>query len=136
MSTTSASDIALEAGLDPDNDYRCCPSHCCVRHGCKYGHWGGCPVVTGKDPGVRCEACDDADVEAISRLEAVIATVRSTMSIAAPSEAPADYDNHEAVVWSLGYLGGQADLVFNLERRLGQLKAALPSYLEGGLCGR
>ena len=47
---------------DEDEDherYRCCQSHCCVTHGCKYSH-KGCPVETGKvvqdHP---CEACGE-----------------------------------------------------------------------------
>jgi hypothetical protein len=31
------------------NNRICCPSHCCVYHGCKYGY-EDCPVVTGAVP--------------------------------------------------------------------------------------
>lgn len=37
--------------------HTCCPSHCCARHGCKYGY-EDCPVCLGLDPGIRCESCD------------------------------------------------------------------------------
>lgn len=35
----------------------CCPSHCCIEHGCKYGY-DDCPVVLGiiKQEGL-CEQC-------------------------------------------------------------------------------
>lgn len=30
--------------VESQNNYACCPSHCCVIHGCKYGY-DRCPVV-------------------------------------------------------------------------------------------
>lgn len=33
-----------------------CASHCCVKHGCKYG-FPDCPVVAGKLPSNDCEEC-------------------------------------------------------------------------------
>jgi hypothetical protein len=42
-----------------EHNHKCCPSHCCKRHGCKYGH-DCCPVACGviaqEHP---CEACGD-----------------------------------------------------------------------------
>lgn len=40
-----------------DENYACCPSHCCDKHGCKYG-MRGCPVVKGtKKQLYPCETC-------------------------------------------------------------------------------
>lgn len=42
-----------------NNNHNCCSTHCCIRHGCKYGH-EDCPVVLGKIEQVYiCEMCDD-----------------------------------------------------------------------------
>jgi len=49
------------------SDNKCCPSHCCSRHGCKYGH-EDCPVELGIEPGIICESCD---YEHLERLEAI-----------------------------------------------------------------
>jgi hypothetical protein len=55
----------LAAGEVPEKQfYRSCPSHCCVRHGCKYAY-KGCPVKTGQvTQDHPCEQCtyeiDDA----------------------------------------------------------------------------
>lgn len=40
-----------------DRTFICCPSHCCLEHGCKYGY-EDCPVATGKvkQQGL-CENC-------------------------------------------------------------------------------
>ena len=47
-------------------------AHCCVRHGCKYGD-EDCPVVLGKETGVKCEYCEmdthDTDKQLIISLE-------------------------------------------------------------------
>jgi hypothetical protein len=43
-------------------EHLCCPSHCCSKHGCKYGY-EDCPVVLGLDPGITCESCDYDDFE-------------------------------------------------------------------------
>ena len=37
-------------------------SHCCPRHGCKYGD-EDCPVEVGTRAGVPCESCCDLDEE-------------------------------------------------------------------------
>lgn len=37
-------------------------SHCCVKHGCKYGN-KDCPVVLEKEPGIICESCDEDALE-------------------------------------------------------------------------
>lgn len=42
----------------------CCASHCCVKHGCKYGH-DDCPVVLGEEE--QEHPCEDCDVD---RMEA------------------------------------------------------------------
>lgn len=40
-----------------DENYACCPSHCCDRHGCKYG-MRGCPVVNKTEKQLYpCETC-------------------------------------------------------------------------------
>lgn len=41
-----------------DDKYKCCPSHCCQVHGCKYG-FPGCPVATKQIIGSTgsCEQC-------------------------------------------------------------------------------
>jgi len=52
-----------------DIDRRCCPSHCCKRHGCKYGYdhpefndGVPCPVVAGTiEQEYRCESCPPVD---------------------------------------------------------------------------
>lgn len=49
-------------------------AHCCKVHGCKYGAdvlGGGCPVVDGKEPGIRCESCEaePAHVDIACRLD-------------------------------------------------------------------
>lgn len=33
-------------------------SHCCPKHGCKYGD-DDCPVELKKEPGIQCEYCDE-----------------------------------------------------------------------------
>ena len=38
--------------------FRCCPSHCCRIHGCKYAH-SNCPVKTGHI--VQEYLCEDCD---------------------------------------------------------------------------
>ncbi len=61
--------------MQPDSNYRSCPTHCCPIHGCKYGH-SGCPVVSGEfvpEPNERwpnngCELCE-ADRESIEYLK-------------------------------------------------------------------
>lgn len=46
--------------MTPEHDereYRSCQSHCCVRHGCKYGH-DNCPVSKGRvTQDHPCERC-------------------------------------------------------------------------------
>ena len=47
------------AGVAPLDPHRSCASHCCKRHGCKYGE-PGCPVVAGTvEQMYPCEACDE-----------------------------------------------------------------------------
>lgn len=42
-----------------DTDHRACSTHCCVYHGCKYGH-ADCPVCSAEIVQVYpCEDCDD-----------------------------------------------------------------------------
>lgn len=38
--------------------HKSCPTHCCVVHGCKYGH-KDCPVVLGEVSGIEGRACED-----------------------------------------------------------------------------
>lgn len=55
-------------------------AHCCKVHGCKYGHdsmfGDGCPVVDGKEEGVRCEACDWEEAEFNEMKEKIKEVVR------------------------------------------------------------
>lgn len=37
-------------------------SHCCPKHGCKYGD-SDCPVELGREPGLSCEYCDELAAE-------------------------------------------------------------------------
>jgi hypothetical protein len=40
-----------------DRVYNCCPTHCCIEHGCKYGY-EGCPVANGiVKQAYPCESC-------------------------------------------------------------------------------
>lgn len=42
-----------------ENKYKACETHCCIIHGCKYGH-KNCPVVLGKiKQKYMCEYCSD-----------------------------------------------------------------------------
>ena len=54
--------------------YRCCQSHCCALHGCKYGH-AGCPVENGEVVQDHlCEQCSwvlEEGPEMVKALEAV-----------------------------------------------------------------
>jgi hypothetical protein len=34
----------------------CCTTHCCIKHGCKYGY-DDCPVMLGLCPSNSCEEC-------------------------------------------------------------------------------
>lgn len=45
----------------PEKEYKSCPSHCCARHGCKYGY-EECPVETEKvEQDGPCEFCLSID---------------------------------------------------------------------------
>jgi len=48
-------------------------THCCVLHGCKYGHDDdGCPVETGKVvQEFICEYCDDEGIESVGEAKAL-----------------------------------------------------------------
>ncbi len=40
-----------------NREHRCCPTHCCIEHGCKYGY-EDCPVVLGEvKQAYPCETC-------------------------------------------------------------------------------
>lgn len=42
-----------------ENKHKACETHCCILHGCKYGH-KDCPVVLGEvKQQYLCETCDD-----------------------------------------------------------------------------
>jgi len=43
--------------MEFENKHKACPTHCCIIHGCKYGH-EDCPVYLGKIKQVYlCEYC-------------------------------------------------------------------------------
>jgi hypothetical protein len=46
---------------EDNNNYICCPSHCCDQHGCKYG-MDGCPVANGtcQQEGP-CQTCGETE---------------------------------------------------------------------------
>jgi hypothetical protein len=48
-------------------------AHCCILHGCKYGHDDdGCPVETGKVvQEFICEYCDDEGIESVGEAKAL-----------------------------------------------------------------
>jgi hypothetical protein len=64
------------------NNHRSCSSHCCVLHGCKYGH-NDCPVVTKSvAQEYPCENCGHEGIDSLKELnfrqEAVGMEIRTT----------------------------------------------------------
>ncbi len=56
---------------DDVDDYGVHNTHCCRRHGCKYGD-NDCPVEFGDAEGVKCEWCEEDDREYDFRLIEVL----------------------------------------------------------------
>lgn len=49
-------------------DHRCCPSHCCLLHNCKYGY-DDCPVVTGEVwQEYICETCSNHGIKSVEEI--------------------------------------------------------------------
>jgi hypothetical protein len=51
------------------SEYKSCPSHCCIVHGCKYGH-KECPVTTGKVvQQYTCEDCEWDGIDSVADIQ-------------------------------------------------------------------
>lgn len=48
-------------------------SHCCKKHGCKYGD-NNCPVVYGDEQGIYCECCESDEHDPAIQLQKKLVT--------------------------------------------------------------